>query len=175
MTPGFLEVCLRSSNDAPFCLKCFVPIAALCAWLCCSAGGQPAGYKVLLFSATAGFRHDSIPDGIATIQALGATNNFVVDATENAALFTDANLAQYKAVIFLSTTGDVLDANQQGALERYIRAGGGWVGIHSAADTEYGWPWYGGLVGAYFASHPAIQQATVKVADRIDPSTRMLP
>ena len=130
-------------------------------------------YKVLIYSATAGFRHDSITNGIATIQALGLTNNFTADATEDSNQFTDAILAQYKAVIFLNTTGDVLNTNQQGALQRYIEAGNGWVGIHSAADTFHNWAWYGGLVGTYFASHPAVQQATVKVADRADPSTSM--
>src|SRR5882672_6634006 len=137
---------------------------------------QTPSYKVLVFSATAGFRHASIPDGIAAIQTLGAANNFTVDATENATMFTDANLAQYKAIIFLCTTGDVLtNAQQEAALQHFVQTGGGWVGIHSASDTAYGWPCYGGLVGAYFSSHPAIQQATVRVADRVDPSTSMLP
>ncbi len=136
--------------------------------------GQTA-YKVLVFSATAGFRHPSITNGIAAIQALSSNNNFIVDATEDPNQFTDANLAQYKAVIFLNTTGDVLDVNQQEAFQRYIEAGNGWVGIHSAADTLHNWSWYGGLVGTYFVDHPAVQQATVKVADRIDPSTSMLP
>src|SRR5262245_47189819 len=96
-----------------------------------SLAAQSPGYKVLVFSATAGFRHDSISNGIATIQMLAATNNFTVDATENPTLFTDANLAQYKAIVFLNTTGDVLDTNQQSAMERFVRAGGGWVGIHA--------------------------------------------
>ena len=134
-----------------------------------------APYKVLIYSATAGFRHDSITNGIITIQALGLTNNFTADATEDSNQFTDAILAQYKAVIFLNTTGDVLNNNQQAALQRYIEAGNGWVGIHSAADTFHNWAWYGGLVGSYFADHPAVQQATIKVADRVDPSTSMLP
>src|ERR1051326_7730744 len=135
-----------------------------------------APYKVLIYSYTAGFRHGSITNGIQTIQAIGLTNNFIADATEDASFFTDANLAQYKALIFLSTTGDVLtNAQQQAALQHYIQGGGGFVGIHAAADTLHNWPWYGGLVGAYFVSHPAIQQATIKVADRIDPSTSMLP
>src|SRR4051794_15814894 len=133
-----------------------------------------ASYKVLVFSATAGFRHDSITNGIAAIQALGSTNGFAVDATEDATAFSDANLAQYKAVVFLNTTGDVLTtAGQQTALQNFIRAGGGWVGIHSAADTLHNWSWYGGLVGAYFDSHPAVQSGTVKVIDPVDPSTRM--
>src|SRR6266403_2021959 len=131
-----------------------------------SIRSQAAPYKVMVFSATAGYRHASITNGIAAIQTLGSTNGFTVDATEDATAFSDVNLAQYKAVIFLNTTGDVLtNTTQESALQNFIRAGGGWVGIHSAADTEYGWPWYGGLVGAYFASHPAIQQATVKVID----------
>lgn len=131
--------------------------------------------KVLVFSKTAGFRHSSIPNGIAAIQQLGTANGFTVTATEDATTFTTANLAQYQAVVFLSTTGDVLNAGQQGAFEAYLSAGGGFVGVHAAADTEYDWPWYGGLVGAYFASHPATQQATVRVEDRSNASTAHLP
>ncbi|MEN3614394.1 ThuA domain-containing protein [Plantactinospora sp. ZYX-F-223] len=138
------------------------------------ASAAPA-FTVLVFSKTAGFRHGSIGPGIAAIQQLGAANNFAVEATEDAGAFTDANLARFDAVVWLSTTGDVLDSVQQGAFQRYIQAGGGYVGVHAASDTEYDWPWYGGLVGAYFASHPAPQPATLKVADRVHPSTRTLP
>jgi cytochrome c len=134
-----------------------------------------ADFSVLVFSKTAGFRHDSIPAGIAAIQQLGTQNNFTVEATEDAAQFNDANLARFKAVIWLSTTADVLDANQQAAFERYIRAGGGYVGVHAAADTEYDWAWYGGLVGAYFSSHPAIQPVRVRIEDTTHPSTAGLP
>jgi glucose/arabinose dehydrogenase/type 1 glutamine amidotransferase len=134
-----------------------------------------AAFDVLVFSKTAGFRHDSIDEGLAAIQALGAANDFTVTHTEDAALFTQANLAQYEAVVFLNTTGDVLNAAQQAEFEAYIRAGGGYAGVHSAADTEYGWAWYGQLLGAYFASHPAIQQATIKVADHVHGSTAHLP
>jgi cytochrome c len=132
-------------------------------------------FTVLVFSRTTGFRHDSIPDGIAAIKALGVEHGFAVEATEDGRRFTDATLSGFKAVVFLSTTGDVLDHDQRAAFERYIRSGGGFVGIHSAADTEYGWPWYGKLVGAYFASHPAVQQASVHVVDREHPATRSLP
>lgn len=137
--------------------------------------------RVLVFSKTAGFRHDSIPDGIAAIRELGvvslagATPAFEVDATEDAAAFTDANLAKYAAVVFLSTTGNVLDDTQQAAFERFIRSGRGYVGVHAASDTEYEWPWYAKLVGAYFKGHPDIQKATVIVEDRTHPSTSMLP
>ncbi|MBC9718940.1 ThuA domain-containing protein [Streptomyces sp. TRM66268-LWL] len=138
------------------------------------AVADPA-YKVLVFSKTAGFRHSSIDEGITALRSLGTANNFTVDATENAAAFTTGNLAQYKAVVFLSTTGDVLDSAQQTAFETYIKGGGGYVGIHAAADTEYDWPFYGGLAGALFQSHPAIQQATVKVEDRAHDATAHLP
>ncbi|MEW2431512.1 ThuA domain-containing protein [Micromonospora sp. NPDC047644] len=132
-------------------------------------------FSVLIFSKTAGFRHDSIPTGIAAIQQLGAANGFTVDNSEDGAAFNDANLAKYKAVIWLSTTGDVLNADQQAAFERYVKAGGGYVGIHAASDTEYSWAWYGDLVGAYFANHPQNQTATVKVEDHAHPSTAGLP
>jgi len=132
-------------------------------------------FKALVFSKTAAFRHDSIPTGIAAIQKLGADNNFTVDATEDAGVFTEANLAQYKVVIFLSTTGDVLNDAQQTAFEHYIEAGGGYAGIHAAADTEYDWPFYGKLVGAYFKQHPTPQQAVVKVEDPAHPATKGLP
>ena len=131
--------------------------------------------KVLVFSKTAGFRHDSIPAGIAAIRALGRTNGFSVSATEDAATFTRKRLRPFDAIVFLSTTGDVLGPPQQRALKSYIRHGGGWVGIHSAADTEYDWPFYGRLLGAYFLNHPAIQPAVIDVKDRSHPSTRALP
>ncbi|GAA0984454.1 MULTISPECIES: ThuA domain-containing protein [Streptomyces violaceusniger group] len=139
-----------------------------------AASGAADDDRVLVFSKTAGFRHDSIPDGIAAIKELGAQSGFAVDATEDGAAFTPDNLARYDAVVFLSTTGDVLDTAQQSAFEGYVRAGGGYVGVHAAADTEYDWPFYGGLAGAYFQSHPAIQRATVDVEDRANPATAHL-
>ncbi|MEV7194685.1 ThuA domain-containing protein [Streptomyces sp. NPDC093510] len=137
-------------------------------------GPDRAGERVLVFSKTAGFRHDSIPTGIATVKELGAANGFAVDATEDAAAFTADNLAKYDAVVWLSTTGDVLNTTQQGAFEQYIRDGGAYVGVHAAADTEYDWPFYGGLTGAYFQSHPAIQPAKIHVEDHAHPATAHL-
>jgi len=133
-----------------------------------------ASYTVLVFSKTAAFRHDSIPDGIAAIRALGATHGFAVDASEDAGRFSAATLARYRVVVFLLTTGDILDAEQKAALERYVEGGGGFVGIHSASDTEHHWPWYGRLVGTWFANHPRIQPATVRIEDSDHPSTRGL-
>jgi type 1 glutamine amidotransferase len=118
--------------------------------------------SVLIFSKTSGFRHTSIEPGIKAITALGRENGFKTDTTEDSADFTQANLKRYAGVIFLSTTGDVLNPEQQLAFESYIRGGGGFVGVHSATDTEYGWPWYGKLVGAWFDSHGDIQNAAVE-------------
>ncbi|MFF5251151.1 ThuA domain-containing protein [Streptomyces leeuwenhoekii] len=137
-------------------------------------GGKDDGKRVLVFSKTAGFRHDSIPEGITAIEELGRTGGFRVDATENAGAFTPRNLRRYDAVVFMSTTGDVLDTAQQRAFEGYIRGGGAYVGVHAAADTEYDWEFYGGLAGAYFRSHPAVQPATVTVEDRAHPATAHL-
>jgi type 1 glutamine amidotransferase len=134
-----------------------------------------ARVKVLIFSKTAGFHHNSIAVGIPAIIKLGQENNFDVDTTTDAKKFAIANLNQYAAVIFLSTTGNVLDDTQQAAFEQYIKAGGGFVGVHAATDTEYDWPWYGNLVGAYFKSHPKQQEATLDVVDRNFIATKHLP
>ena len=120
----------------------------------------PPSPPLFVFSKTAGFRHESIGPGIQAIQAPRRGEQLHRDRDRGRRQFTTANLAQYQAVVFLTTTGDVLNATQQTAFESYIRGGGGYVGVHAAADTEYDWPFYGNLVGAYFASHPAIQQAT---------------
>ncbi|MEV4178809.1 ThuA domain-containing protein [Nonomuraea sp. NPDC049709] len=135
---------------------------------------QAAAFKVLVFSKTVGFRHDSIPTGIQAIRELGTANDFAVDATEDSTAFSAANLAQYKAVVFLNTTGDVLNDSQQAAFQTYVDGGGGYVGVHSAADTEYNWAYYGQLMGAWFNNHPAIQQATVRTEDRAHAATAHL-
>ena len=140
-----------------------------------ASGGGVSALRVLLFTRTLGFRHDSIPDGIAAVEALGQAHGFGVDATEDADAFTPVNLAHYRVVLFLSTTGDVLQGAQRDALRGFVHGGGGWAGVHAAADTLYDWPWYGGLVGAWFARHPAIQQATIHVENGSQPSTRGLP
>jgi type 1 glutamine amidotransferase len=131
-------------------------------------------FRVLVFSKTAGFRHDSIPDGVGAIAAMGVRHGFGVDATEDASRFTDEQLEPYAVIVFLSTTGDVLNPEQEQAFERFIAKGRGFAGIHAAADTEYDWPWFGSLVGAYFKSHPEIQDATIHVENRTHPSTHHL-
>ena len=153
-------------------------LVACAACLAASAANRSAGpdrLRVLVFSHTEGFRHDSIAAGRAAIERLGKRHGFAVRATEDAAALRAKPLRRYAAVVFLNTTGDALDAPAQRALRRFVARGGGFVGIHSAADTEYGWPFYGRLVGARFQSHPAVQTATVRVVDDRHPSTRSLP
>ena len=139
------------------------------------AGSSEASYSVLVFTKTEGFRHDSIPKGIEMVRALGEEHGFGVIHTEDSAMFSWPALRDYAVVVFMNTSGDVLDDQQQEAFERYIRAGGGYVGVHAAADTEFDWPWYGDLVGAYFDSHPRIQEADIAVLDRAFPATAHLP
>jgi type 1 glutamine amidotransferase len=137
--------------------------------------GDKPSFKALVFSKTAGFRHDAIPEAIAAFRKLGAENNFASDFTEDAGAFNDANLDKYDVVVFLLTTGEVLDPSQRSAFERFIRKGRGYAGIHSASDTGYEWPFYGELVGAYFKHHPQIQSARIRVEDSAHPSTSFLP
>ncbi len=158
--PRFLTACLMLGASA------------------CSAGhdsSSTAPLSLLVFSRTVAYRHDSIPAGVQALSALATEHGYRFTATEDPTTFTDQGLAGYDVVIFLSTTGDVLDDTQQAAFERFIRAGHGFVGIHSASDTEYDWAWYGGLVGAYFREHPDIQPASVVVEDNDNPATRGLP
>lgn len=144
----------------------------------CLMSFRYAGVKdrVLIFSLTKGYHHASIADGIIAIQKLGAQNNFDVDTTTAPAKFTDDNLRQYKALIFLSPTGDnFFNDEQKLALQNYMHKGGGYVGIHAATDCLFSWDWYGKMVGAYFLKHPKIQQATLNVVDQKHISTKMLP
>ncbi len=134
--------------------------------------------RILVFSKTVAFRHASIEAGQRAFFAMGKAHGFAVDTTENADRFNEENLKRYRAVVFLNTTGDVLDAQGQNAFERYIQAGGGYLGLHAAADTEYGWPWYNRLAGAWFDNHPMpdnVQKGTFVVTDKTHPATSFLP
>ena len=140
------------------CLWLIVPFAAFMA----AGQGMPPQARVLVFTKTSGWRHDSIPVTVAALQRLGAQEGMQVDHSEDARDFNAGRLSRYQAVVFANTTGDVLNEAQQAAMENFVRAGGGFLGIHSAADTEYEWPWYGRLVGAWFKRHPpGLQTARV--------------
>jgi uncharacterized repeat protein (TIGR03806 family) len=108
------------------------------------------------------------------LTAIAFDNDWEIAFTEDSSQFNETNLSQYSVVVWLNTTGDVLNSDEQSAFENYIQTGGGYVGIHAASDTEYSWPWYGTLVGAYFDSHPEIQQATLNIEERSHASTQTL-
>jgi type 1 glutamine amidotransferase len=140
---------------------------AICLFVCIiiviTACSKPSPKpRILVFSKTAGYYHQSIPDGIQAIYQLGRKNNFDVDTTTDSTHFTYSNLKKYAAIVFLSTTGNVLSRDGENAFEQYIKSGGGYVGIHSSTDTEYDWTWYGKLAGAYFLNHPEQQEAILK-------------
>ncbi len=97
--------------------------------------------RILVFSKTEGFRHDSIGAGQAMLQTLADENGWELELTEDSTLFNTEDLSNFAVVVWLNTTGNVLNASEQAAFEDYIENGGGYVGVHSAADTEYDWPW----------------------------------
>lgn len=139
-------------------------VLASCVLVAAAPAREPV--QLLVFTKTAGFRHDSIPVAVDTVRELAQRQGWQVDHGEDAGAFTRANLSRYRVVVFASTTGDVLDDAQQAALQAFVEGGGGFVGIHAAADTEYDWPWYGQLVGAWFRSHPpGFQSTRVDFAD----------
>lgn len=137
-----------------------------------ACGPEP---KVLVFSKTVGYRHANIEAGLAALQQLGKAEGFVVEATEDSTFFTEEKLKDYATVVFLNTSGDVLNNWQQADFQRFVEAGGGFVGIHSAAGTENDWKWYGKLVGAYYDEFSEVQNATVKVADAAHPVNKNMP
>jgi type 1 glutamine amidotransferase len=135
-------------------------------------------YTLLVFTKTEGWRHDSIPDGIEAVARLGQEHGFSLTITEDHTYFTPEYLSRYDAVLFLNTTLTVFEDPQREAFKEYIRSGGGFAGVHSATDTEYDWPWYGELVGAWFDNHPNnpnVRDAVIEVVNHDHPSTRMLP
>ncbi len=131
--------------------------------------------RLLVFSKTTGYRHDSIPAGVTALREIGAARGFGVDATEDSGVFTPAGLERYDAAVFLSSSGEVFDDDQRAALESFVRTGGGYVGVHAASTTEYDWPFYGELAGARFDRHPPVQPATVVVENASHRSTARLP
>lgn len=156
----------------------------------CTDGGQPGtlaenpdsmvpqtelDHSILVFSKTSGFRHSSIEAGVEAISSLGEENDVFVFATEDASVFNESDLGRFDAVVFVNTTQTLFDEEQRSAFQQYIQSGGGFAGVHSATDTEYEWPWYNRLVGAYFANHPRNQTATLLIQDQDHPATEMLP
>jgi cytochrome c len=136
---------------------------------------RPASFRVLVFHKTDGVRRPSITDGVQTIRSLAQNNGFQVTATQDANAFTPANLANFRAVVFLNTVGNVLNPAQESAFEGYIRAGGGYVGVHAAAETEPDWAFYQDLVGTKVTGTSGVSTGNIQVADRAHPSTETVP
>jgi len=143
--------------------------------LLCIPPSYSQQFKVLLFTKTEGFHHESVHEGVTAVRQLASRNNFAVDWQDNGSIFNDKALANYAAVIFLNTTGNILSDEQQAAFEKFIRSGKGYVGVHSAADTEYDWPWYTRMVGMMFKIHPQQQTAYLKVEDSSFPGMERFP
>ena len=161
--------------------KIILPALAVVAGLlagCTAESSNQNEVNVLVFSKTGGFRHESIEPGIAAVKKLSQQLDFQVEATEDATVFNEEKLKDFEVVMFLNTTGDILDAEQQVQLERFVQAGGGFVGVHAAADTEYDWPWYGKLVGGYFSGHPNdpnVREAALHIVNPNHAATDSLP
>lgn len=159
-----------------FCIACVLYLCRLAtAQTQLPLTNSSPAFRVLVFSKTAGYRHDAIPTAVNAVKTLGALNDFAVTVSEDSTMFTDADLAPFQVIVFLLTTGDVLNFDQQGAMERFIRAGKGFVGVHAAADAEYNWSWYVGLLGTSFLTHPAQSSARLIVEDPTHASTVFLP
>ncbi|WP_307678077.1 ThuA domain-containing protein [Streptomyces sp. V4I2] len=127
--------------------------------------------RLLVHTRTTAYRHDSIPYAVAALRTLG---EFDVEHTEDPSVL-ERPLDSYAAVVFLSTSGEILTPAGRERLAGYVEAGGGFVGVHAAACTEYEWPYYGELLGARFDRHPEFQPGRVVVEDRAHPATRHMP
>ncbi len=133
-------------------------------------------FRVLVFTETGGWHHQSISEGVNAIKQLGQRHQFQVDWQGNSGVFSNSQrLMGYDVIIFLSTTRNVLDEQEQENMEAFIQAGKGYVGIHAASDTEYEWEWYTQLVGRMFKTHPANQTTRVTVLDPDFPGMERMP
>jgi acetyl esterase len=160
--------------------SCFMSALSISALVCLLGFAQPNNAaplpRVLVFSKTAAYRHDSISAGVTAVRELAIDAGFIVDATEDAAVFTPENLARYRAVVLLNSSGEILDENQKKAFQDFIHGGGGLAAIHQGITTLEKWPWYVALVGGVkFAGHPKVQDATCRCEIRDHPATKELP
>jgi type 1 glutamine amidotransferase len=146
-----------------------------CAFFCTALSAQAQQFNVLLFTKMNGFHHEAVNEGVDAMRKLAVRHQFSVDWHEDASIFNDEKLKKYQAVVFVLTTGDILNDEQQAAMERFVRSGKGFVGIHSASDTEYDWDWYTKMVGRTFHIHPANQTAELMVIDRKFPGVERMP
>lgn len=156
-------------------MKKIVPAILLSILLSVLSADAQSQFKALLFSETAGWHHPSINEGVIALQKLANKHQFQLDWQQQRIKITDDILSKYEVVVFLSTTEDIFDEEEQGAIERFIKSGKGYVGIHAAADTEYDWPWYRQLVGRMFRIHPVIQTARITKINNTFPGLDIMP
>jgi len=140
-----------------------------------SASVSAQQFRALVFSKTAGFRHQSIPNAIVALKKMGTKQVFSVHASEDPKVLAEENLMKYDVLILVSSTGTIFDETTRASLQKFVRSGKGVVGVHAATDSEYDWPWYNEMIGAYFLAHPAQQTLRLEVVDRDHPSTWHLP
>ncbi|RPD38383.1 ThuA domain-containing protein [Chitinophaga barathri] len=133
--------------------------------------------RVLVYTKNGkGFVHDNIPSAVAAFQKMGTDHGFAVDVSEDPAVFNDANLGKYDALIFTSTNNDVFDTDaQKVSFMRYIQSGGGFMGVHSAIGTERKWTWFKMMIGGTFSWHAKYQKFTLQVIDPKHPSMTNVP
>lgn len=130
---------------------------------------------VLLFSKTNGYIHkEALPAAAEAFREIAGRRGWSIFATTSSAIYNDADLAQFDAVIWNNVSGDVLSEEQRAAFQRYIENGGGFVGVHGAGgDRHYAWSWYPDtLLKARFIGHPMnpqFQSATLHIENRDDP------
>lgn len=155
----------KSTTFALLLFSCFLSV---------HKGFAQKQFKALLVTTTRGWHHESVHYGVPAIKELGVRNFFDVTVFENPGGFTDQFVQQFQVIIFLNTTGDIFDTAQQKVMERFIRSGKGFVGIHSASDTEYDWEWYTKMVGRMFYIHPTVQTAKLQVVDPSFPGLQLL-
>jgi len=151
--------------------KIFLIITCLILVLTTTYGMKPA-LNILVFTKTAGFYHESKPNAIKAFYEMAHNHTWQITFTEDSTLFTDKELSKYNVVVFLLTTGNnLLNQEEKVSFQKYIENGGGFVGVHTATDTEYKWPWYEKLVGAHFTGHPPIHEGKLIIENRNHPST----
>ena len=155
--------------------RCFLSGVIILSIIMTGCKVQQSSDQMLIFSATKGFRHKSIPDGIHALKLLALKNKIIPISSEDPALFTHDNLKKYKVIVFLSTSGSFLNDEQKESFRKYIQNGGGFVGIHAATTSFYEWEWYNKMIGAWFINHPPIQPAMLIIKDNNHPSTKHLP
>lgn len=136
---------------------------------------QAEQFSVFLFTKTDGWHHKSINAAVTAMETLSEKHHFSIDWHEDASRINPENLAQYDVIMFMLTTGDILNDEQKRAMEQFVKSGKGFVGVHSASDTEYQWDWYTRMVGRSFHIHPLIQTAELSVMSREFPGLERMP